>query len=76
MRSSAMQRVAGVSAVAPVLGATIHVLGAPEPVTSFALGIDPAVQGDYELLDGCATDCAGRARGERRAAPRDREDDR
>lgn len=47
-----MQRVAGVTAVAPVLGATIHVLGTAEPVTSFALGIDPAVQGDYELLAG------------------------
>ena len=50
--ASAMQRVAGVTAVAPVLGATIHVLGAGEPVTSFALGIDPAVQGDYEMLAG------------------------
>ena len=49
---NAMQRVAGVTAVAPVLGATIHVLGAGEPVTSFALGVDPAVQGDYELLAG------------------------
>ena len=50
--ASAMQRVAGVTAVAPVLGATIHVLGADDPVTSFALGIDPAVQGDYEMLAG------------------------
>jgi putative ABC transport system permease protein len=50
--ASAMQRVAGVTAVAPVLGATIHVLGAGDPVTSFALGIDPAVQGDYEMLAG------------------------
>jgi len=50
--ATTMQRVAGVTGVAPVLGATIHVLGMPEPVTSFALGIDPAVQGDYELLAG------------------------
>jgi len=50
--ASTMQRVAGVTAVAPVLGATIHVLGAGDPVTSFALGIDPAVQGDYEMLAG------------------------
>ena len=50
--ASAMQRVAGVTAVAPVLGATIHVLGAGDPVTSFALGIEPAVQGDYEMLAG------------------------
>ena len=50
--TAAIQRVAGVTAVAPVLGATIHVLGRGEPVTAFALGIDPAVQGDYQLLEG------------------------
>jgi putative ABC transport system permease protein len=50
--AAAIGRVAGVTAVAPVLGATIHVLGARTPVTAFALGIDPAVQGDYELLEG------------------------
>ena len=47
-----MKAVAGVTAVAPVLGTTIHALGSAEPVTAFALGIDPAVQGDYELLSG------------------------
>jgi putative ABC transport system permease protein len=47
-----MQRIAGVTAVAPVLGTTIHVLGGTEPVTAFALGVDPAVQGDYQLLEG------------------------
>lgn len=49
--ASAIKAVPGVTAVAPVLGTTIHALGA-EPVTAFALGIDPAVQGDYELLNG------------------------
>ncbi len=48
----AMQRIAGVTAVAPVLGATIHVLGSGNPVTAFALGVDPTVQGDYQLLEG------------------------
>jgi putative ABC transport system permease protein len=48
----AMRAVPGVTDVAPVLGTTIHVLGRPEPVTAFALGIDPAVQGDYQLLEG------------------------
>ena len=47
-----MQRVPGVSAVAPVLGATIHVLGDGDPVTAFALGVEPSVQGDYRLLEG------------------------
>jgi putative ABC transport system permease protein len=50
--AAAIGRVSGVTAVAPVLGATIHVLGGPAAVTAFALGIDPAVQGDYELLEG------------------------
>ena len=47
-----IRRVAGVTAVSPVLGATIHVLDGSAPVAAFALGIDPAVQGDYELVDG------------------------
>ena len=50
--ATAIRAVAGVTDVAPVLGTTIHVLGRPEPVTAFALGIDPAVQGDYQLLEG------------------------
>jgi len=50
--TAAMRRIAGVTAVAPVLGTTIHVLGDAEPVTAFALGVDPSVQGDYELLEG------------------------
>jgi putative ABC transport system permease protein len=50
--TTAMQRIAGVTAVAPVLGTTIHVLGGRDAVTAFALGVDPAVQGDYELLEG------------------------
>ena len=50
--TAAMRRIAGVTAVAPVLGTTIHVLGGPEPVTAFALGVDPSVQGDYQLLEG------------------------
>lgn len=47
-----MQQLPGVSAVAPVLGATIHVLGTETPVTAFALGVEPSVQGDYRLLEG------------------------
>lgn len=50
--AAAIRGIPGVTAVAPVLGATIHVLGGAAPVTAFALGIDPAVQGDYELLEG------------------------
>ena len=50
--TAAIARISGVTAVAPVLGTTIHVLGAHVPVTAFALGVDPAVQGDYQLLSG------------------------
>jgi putative ABC transport system permease protein len=50
--TAAIARISGVTAVAPVLGTTIHVLGARAPVTAFALGVDPAVQGDYQLLSG------------------------
>ena len=49
---TAIRSVAGVTDVAPVLGTSIHVLGRAEPMTAFALGIDPAVQGDYQLLEG------------------------
>jgi putative ABC transport system permease protein len=50
--SRVIRRIPGVTAVAPVLGATIHVVGERAPVTAFALGVDPAVQGDYQLLEG------------------------
>jgi putative ABC transport system permease protein len=50
--TAAIARISGVTAVAPVLGTTIHVLGARAPVAAFALGVDPAVQGDYQLLAG------------------------
>lgn len=41
-----------VSAVSPVLGASIHVVDGAERATAFALGVDAAVQGDYELARG------------------------
>ena len=50
--AAAIGGVSGVTTVAPVLGTTLHVLGVGEPVTAFALGVDPRVQGDYELLAG------------------------
>src|SRR5829696_2470567 len=50
--ADAIRAVPGVVAVAPALGATLHVLGREEPITMFALGIDPSVQGDYQLLEG------------------------
>jgi putative ABC transport system permease protein len=43
-----------VDMVSPVLGGPVHVLGAAGAArtTAFALGVDPAVQGDYELARG------------------------
>jgi putative ABC transport system permease protein len=38
--------------VSPVLGGTIHVPRADSTVASFALGVVPGVQGDYELAAG------------------------
>lgn len=43
---------ADVTAVSPVLGGQIHVPRGDGAVTAFALGVHPAVQGDYELLSG------------------------
>jgi putative ABC transport system permease protein len=41
-----------VERVSPVLGGQLHVLTASGPVSSTVLGLEPAVQGDYELLEG------------------------
>jgi len=38
--------------VSAVLGAQLHVEQGGEGVTTFALGVNPAAQGDYELLEG------------------------
>jgi putative ABC transport system permease protein len=38
--------------ISPVLGASIHIRAANRDVSGSALGINPSVQGDYELLSG------------------------
>ncbi len=38
--------------VSPVLGASVHVLRGDSSITTFALGIDPRAQGDYQLASG------------------------
>ena len=38
--------------ISPVLGGTIHVLRGDSVITASALGLDPRIQGDYELLSG------------------------
>ena len=41
-----------ISEISPVLGSSIHVQAGNRYVASSTLGIDPSVQGDYELLSG------------------------
>jgi putative ABC transport system permease protein len=38
--------------VSPVLGASVHVLRGDSSITTFALGVDAASQGDYQLVEG------------------------
>ncbi len=38
--------------ISPVMGASIHIPASNRDVSGSALGIDPSVQGDYELLSG------------------------
>ena len=42
----------GVARVSPVLGAQVHIPHSTGAITAFALGIHPAVQGDYHLEEG------------------------
>ena len=48
-----------VQRVSPVLGGQLHVPTASGAVTSAVLGIEPRVQGDYELVAGRHPDAAG-----------------
>jgi putative ABC transport system permease protein len=41
-----------ISDISPVLGASIHFVGSGRDVSGSAIGIEPAVQGDYELVSG------------------------
>jgi putative ABC transport system permease protein len=47
-----LRALADVVVVSAVLGGQLHVERTGESVTAFALGVDPAAQGDYELLSG------------------------
>ena len=47
-----LQQNPDLTTISPVLGGTIHIPRGDRVVTSSALGLDPRVQGDYELLSG------------------------
>src|SRR4051812_26031116 len=42
----------GVSTVSPVLGGQLHFVLGDRTITATTIGVDPRVQGDYELLSG------------------------
>jgi putative ABC transport system permease protein len=48
----ALRTVPGVATISPVLGGQLHVEVNGRAITSVALGVDPRVQGDYEILAG------------------------
>ena len=50
--TATLRRNPDIREISPVLGASIHVLAGTSDVSGSALGIDPSVQGDYELLSG------------------------
>lgn len=41
-----------IDAISPVMGASVHIPVGARNVSSATLGIDPSVQGDYELVEG------------------------
>jgi putative ABC transport system permease protein len=47
-----LRAVPGVATISPVLGGQLHVEVNGRAITSVALGVDPRVQGDYEVLAG------------------------
>ncbi|MEO6443559.1 MAG: FtsX-like permease family protein [Gemmatimonadaceae bacterium] len=49
---SVLRTLPGVTDISPVLGSTLHILRGEGAVAVFALGIRPAVQGDYALEAG------------------------
>ena len=49
---AALRGIPGVTAIAHVLGASLHFPRGDRTETAFGLGIDPREQGDYELVEG------------------------
>jgi putative ABC transport system permease protein len=50
--TSTLRSVPGVETISPVLGAQLHVTVGERTITATALGVDPSVQGDYEITHG------------------------
>ncbi|MGI9076458.1 MAG: ABC transporter permease [Gemmatimonadaceae bacterium] len=50
--SEVLRTNADIEEVSPVLGASVHAMMGDRVVTAFALGVVPAVQGDYRIVEG------------------------
>jgi putative ABC transport system permease protein len=53
-----LRTVPGVTTISPVLGGQLHVEVGARTITATALGVDPVVQGDYEITSGRAPSSA------------------
>ena len=51
--TATLRRNPDIREISPVLGGSIHIPIGDRDVSASVIGIDPAVQGDYELLSGC-----------------------
>src|SRR5690242_2448303 len=49
---ASLRRNPDIGEISPVLGGSIHIPIADRDVSASVLGVDPSVQGDYELLSG------------------------
>lgn len=56
---STLSRHPEIATVSPVLGATVHVVAGAARATAFAIGVYPAVQGDYAVVRGDDAGTAG-----------------
>lgn len=52
----ALYAIPGIEVVSPVLGGQLHVAVGDRTVSATTLGVDPKVQGDYEITEGRAAD--------------------
>src|SRR4051812_32278345 len=50
--TASLRAIPGVTTVSPVLGGQLYVTIGDRMTTAIALGVDPAVQGDYEITAG------------------------
>ncbi len=50
--TTTLRALPGVETISPVLGAQLHVTVGERTISTTALGVDPAVQGDYEITHG------------------------